>query len=127
MRDHGPRSLILRTHRTRRGSDLVSGNSFPLTAGVGVLLHLLSFRTSLGLYPAPAMIALQGTPMHPPNELFSDVLPSGGELPRRPGDNRIEHGVMEVTQIIVAKEERSDLCLLHARRNMCCGPRGACA
>ena len=90
------------------------------------MLHLLSFRTSLGLYPGPAMIALQGTPMHPPNELFSDVLPSGGELPRRPGNNRIELNVMEITQIIVVEEERSDLCQLHARRNMGCGLRGAC-
>ena len=72
------------------------------------------------------MIALQGTPTHPPNELFSDVLPSGGELPRRPGNNRIELDVMEITQITVAEEERSDLCLLHARRNMGCGLRGAC-
>jgi len=36
------------------------------------------------------MITLQETPVYPPNELFSDVLPSGGELPRRPGINRIE-------------------------------------
>ena len=69
---------------------------------------------------------LQQTPVYPPNELFSDVLPSGGELPRPQGNNRIELGVIEVTQIIVAEEERSALCLLHMRRNMGCGLRGAC-
>src|SRR5215208_3063906 len=42
---------------------------------------------------------LQQTPVYPPNELFSDVLPSGGELPRPQGNNRIELGVIEVTQI----------------------------
>ena len=72
------------------------------------------------------MITLQETPVYPPNELFSDVLPSGGELPRRPGNNRIELDVMEITQIIVTEEVRSDLCLLYARRNMVCGLRGAC-
>jgi hypothetical protein len=73
------------------------------------------------------MIALQGMPMHPPNELFSKVLPSGGELPRRPGNNRIKLEVMEITKIIVAEEERSDLCLPYGRRYMGCGLRGACA
>jgi hypothetical protein len=55
-------------------------------------LHVLSFRTSLEvcLYQGPAMIAPQGMPTHPPNELFSELLPSAGELPRRPGNNRIE-------------------------------------
>jgi hypothetical protein len=91
-------------------------------------LHLLSFRAGLGvcLYPGPTMIALQGTPTHPPNELFSDVLPSGGELPRRRGTNRMELDVMEITQIIVRAGKRSDLCLLYARRNMGCGLREAC-
>ena len=73
------------------------------------------------------MITLQEMPVYPPNELFSDVLPSGGELPRRPGNNRMELDVMEITQIMVREEERSDLCLLYARRNMGCGLRGACA
>src|SRR5215208_3802568 len=47
--DYGPRSLVLRAHRLRRGSDLVFGNSFSLTAEVGVLWHLLSFRPGLGV------------------------------------------------------------------------------
>jgi hypothetical protein len=64
--------------------------------------------------------------MHPLNELFSHVLPSGGELPRRPGINRIEFDVMEIARIILVEEVRSDLCLLYARRNMGCGLRGAC-
>jgi len=79
------------------------------------------------MYPRPAMIALQGTPTHPPNELFLDVLPTGGELPERSGENRIELNVMGITQIIVAEEERSDFCLLYMRTNMGCGLRGACA
>jgi hypothetical protein len=48
-------------------------------------------------------------------------------LPRRPGNNRIELEVMEITKTIVAEEVRSDLCLLYARRNTGCGLRGACA
>jgi hypothetical protein len=34
---------------------------------------------------------------------------------------------MEITKTIVVEEERSDLCLPYARRNMGCGLRGACA
>src|SRR5215217_3291935 len=94
---------------------------------VGVLLHLLSFRPCLRvcLYTGPTMIALQGTPTHPPNELFSEVLSSGGELPRRLGNNRMELDVREITQIIVRAGKRSDLCLLYASRNMGRGLRGA--
>jgi hypothetical protein len=73
------------------------------------------------------MIALQGTPTHPLNELFLDVLPTGGELPRPQGNNRIELDVRKITQIIVAEEEHSDLYLLYMRTNMGCGLRGACA
>src|ERR687897_2828639 len=128
MGEYGPRPLVLRAHRLRRGSDLVLGDSFPLTAEVGVLLHLLSFRPGLGvcLYPGPVMIALQGTPMHPPNELFSEVLPSGCELPRRPGNNRMELDVMGSPRSSVTAEKRSGLCLLYARRNMGRGLRRAC-
>ena len=72
------------------------------------------------------MIALQGMPMHPPNELFSNVLPSGGELPRRPGNNRMEFDVMKIAQIILTAKERSGFCLPHARINMGCGLRDLC-
>ena len=71
------------------------------------------------------MITLQETLVYPPNELFSDVLPSGGELPWRPGNNRMELDVREITQIIVRAGKRSDLCLLYASRNMGRGLRGA--
>ena len=77
-------------------------------------------------HPCPAMIALQGMPTHPPNEVFLEVLPSGGELPRPQGNNRIELDVTRITQLIVAEEERSDLYLLYVGRNMGCGLRRAC-
>jgi hypothetical protein len=38
----------------------------------------------------------------------------------------MELDVKGVMQIIVTGEERLDICLLYARRNMGCGLRGAC-